>query len=74
MENDWQEISKVYPPHREPLEWWDDYGEQVVSGELCQYDGKYVRVSMRHWYVQESLSEFTHWRRRSRSPSGEIPE
>jgi len=73
-ENEWKEISKIPPPRRVMIELWDDYGEQVISAEVYHYDGTYARISMRHWYIEESLMSFTHWRERSRSPSGEVPE
>ena len=73
-EDSWKDITVESPPYRTELEWWDDYSERVFSGELYQYDGKYVRVGMRHWHMEIPLYDFTHWRKRSRNPAGEIPE
>lgn len=73
-ENEWKDLKVELPPARTTVEFWDDYGEQVLTGEYYHYDGKHVAIKMRHWWHEEPLYDFTHWRKRSRGPSGEIPD
>lgn len=44
-----------------PILWFHDYALEWFPGEFHCYDGKYIRIAMRHWYQEESLYEFTHW-------------
>lgn len=70
--NPWVKIADTSPMHRVPLEWFHEYSENVFSGELFSYDGKYVRISMRHFYYEEALHEFSHWRLPSENPTEEL--
>jgi len=61
--NGWIEITReTMPKPGEEVLWLYEYGEVPFPGEYFCYDGRYVRIKMRHWYIEESLMEFTHWR------------
>ena len=58
----WVSFLDQRPPTLEQIEVWDDYEEQVLSGEYVHYDGRWIRIKMRHWYIEESVLGFSHWR------------
>ncbi len=71
--NPWIEIKSFSDvPHAETLEWWDDYAEQVLTGQLRHYDGKHITIGMRGWSISCDPFDFSHYR--LPEPESEYPQ
>lgn len=62
---EWIKLSERFPTKEEreygEILWWNNEESMAYHGDYFSYDGKYIRVHGRHWSVDLSLSEFTHW-------------
>lgn len=71
--NPWIEMTDLKTvPRAQTLEFWDDYREQVVTGELRRYDGKHIVIGMRHWSIECDPFDFSHYR--LPEPESEYPQ
>ena len=64
--SDWIKISDREPTKEERenniIMWWNLYESGPYVGEYLHYDGKWIRISTRSFYLNLPYYEFTHWK------------